>query len=1024
MGAPIIKSGLNTSEPMVFSKTRQGHVIGVNGVDRGIFWDGRSSSSEELGLDPPIVSPTIYTPTQGDVSASATITIVDTNVDGKYVTIADSEKKTISYYFDKSVQFNNKALKKGDYQATVAVGGLNSTTQYASALMYAIRSSFGHKATLTVSQASNVLTVTMKAGGASQNGVTITDDAGSSITSTAFANGKTLGGSAYATVSLNNNTNADYANDTITLISTDGTTKVYKFVNSGTAVTGSLDGTDVVVQINGLAGDDANFALQLQAAIISSNGHNGRILVGVNDDNLTLYQAIAGNLGNTTISHGITGATVSAGFAGGSNAGGASRGNYICYYRYVDIRDGERFYSNFSVASRVTARRDDKFEWSTLAPPPQSRVDKIQLLRSTFNSASTFYVVAELPAGGSVTSADDSSGSMIITIDKGHGLIPGCSITVNETSGSTGDCHNNIWVVSSVTETTATMTTTCNGGTSSGGTWKIEGFYDDKLQDATMVTYSGPWRVKALQNNGRPNANRHSPPPNFKKVCCGFQDRMTYLVDAEYKRGTVSGTIGETVVYGEGTDWVRSLVGRTLCPDASQDCGSYRIVSVTDSGTLSINKPLEHTFNDISYTINSPAPERNSIYISEQDLPESVITQIILQENIRDEDNLVGAVVMGTSYYALKEHSIYRITWASQPAIDAQPTLAAMRGAINHFCADQHEGSLYLMDDEGPYIFQGNSVNSIGVEIQNQWSDQVLDFSKKDTWKVRVDPLEEIVYFYVTAVGDSGDKPKRAFVYDIRTKTWSQWKYVWEIGDTSKIAYNHQRRVSVGVTTEKFYVQNEGTMDGTDGNGTIRGSVSSATENTLSDTASTTSFPVDCEGSSLAIVSGTGVGQIVKITKRVSRQELEVESWGTIPDSTSVYLIGAVEWMWKSGMFKLVEGESKTSRYFRVVFNPTLDDASLYFQKYDNHSSSPVQMNEWDGGDGVSVAQGDTRAFANLKVSQKEDAEEPGIKYLPWSVGTPSVRGNPVRWVTCEMSGFQGTDRIQLYELEVGGVEG
>tara|TARA_R100000458_G_C8275855_1_gene251024 strand:- start:318 stop:3392 length:3075 start_codon:yes stop_codon:yes gene_type:complete len=1023
MGAPIIKSGLNTSEPMVFAKTRQGQVIGVNGIDRGIFWDGRTSAADELGIDSPMVSPTIYTPTQGDVSASATITIASTDVDGKFVTIVDSEKKTISYYFDKSVQFNNKALSKGSYQATVPVGGLGSTTEYASALMYAIRSSFGHKGTLTVSQASNELTITMKAGGASQNGVTITDDAGANITSTAFANGKTLGGSAYATIALNNNTNADYANDTITLISTDGTTKVYKFVNSGTAVTGSLDGTDVVVQLNGIAADDANFALQLQAAIISANGHNGKILVGVSGDDLTLYQAVAGTAGNKTISHGITSATVSSAFTGGSNAGGASRGNYVCYYRYVDDRDGERYYSNFSVASRVTTARDDKFEWSGLMPPPQARVNKVQLLRSTFNSATVFYVVAELPAGGNVTSATDSSGSMVLTIEKGHGLIPGCSVTVSGTTGSTGNCHNNIWIVSSVTETTATMITTCNGGSSTGGVWKIEGFYNDTLQDATMVAYRGAWRVKALQNNGRPNANRHSVPPNFKKVCCNFQDRMTYLVDVEYSKGTVTGTLGESIVTGTGTDWPRSLTGRTLCPDASADCGTYSIKSVTNTGELVLSKPLEHTFENIAYTINSPSSERNTIYISEQDLPESVSTQIVLQENIRDEDNLVGAVVMGTSYYALKEHSIYRITWASQPAIDAQPTLAAMRGAINHFCADQHEGSLYLMDDEGPYIFQGNSVNSIGVEIQNQWSDQVLDFSKKSTWKVRVDPLEEVVYFYVTAVGDSGSKPKRAFVYDIRTKTWTQWKYVWEIADATKISYNNQRRVALGATTEKIYVQNEGFLDGTIGDGTVTGTVTSASENTLSDTTETTSFPVDCEGASIAIISGTGIGQIVKITKRVSGKELEVESWSTTPDSTSVYLIGAVEWMWKSGMFKLAEGESKSTRYFRVVFQPTTNDASLYFKKYDNHSSSPVQMNEWDNGDGVSIKQGDTRAIADLKISQKEDAEEPGIKYLPWSVGIPSVRGNPVRWVTCEMSGFQGLDRIQLYELEIGGVE-
>ena len=494
---------------------------------------------------------------------------------------------------------------------------------------------------------------------------------------------------------------------------------------------------------------------------------------------------------------------------------------------------------------------------------------------------------------------------------------------------------------------------------------------------------------------------------------------MTYLVDVEYTAGTISGTTGETTITGVDTSWPTSFVGRTVCPDAISDCGTYTIASVVSETEVTITTPLEHTFSGIDYSVVSPASERNSVYISEQDLPDAVMIQIIIQENMRDEDDLVGAVVMGAAYFALKQHSIYRITWAVQPSIDASPMLAVMRGAISHFCADQHEGVLYLMDDEGPYAFQGNQVNPIGVQVADQWSDQVLDFSRKDTWSVRVDPLEELVYFYVTAVGDTGT---RALVYDIRTQTWGQWKYTWQTGDAAKIKYGDQRRLALGVTTDKWYIANQGTLDGTSGSGTTRGTVTSATENSLSDTSSTTSFPPDCDGASIAIVEGTGKGQIVAITARASDNELHVETWTTVPDTTSVYLIGAVEWMWKSGMFKLVETDQTADRYFRVTFLPTTNDATMYFRKYDNHSSAPVSMNEWNSGDGVSVEKDDTRAVANLKVSQ-DDGEEPGSKYLPWTGGVPSSRGRPIRWVTCEMSGFQGLDRIILYELEIGGVE-
>ena len=155
MGAPIIKSGLNTARPMVFAKTRHGFLVGVNGIDRGIFWDGRKTSADELGIDPPVISPTVYTPTQGDVAASATITIVTNDsgaLHGKFVSIKDADGKQFSYYFDNTIDFNNKALYKASYQATVAIKGDGSKEAYAERLMYAIRSGFGHKGTITVSR--------------------------------------------------------------------------------------------------------------------------------------------------------------------------------------------------------------------------------------------------------------------------------------------------------------------------------------------------------------------------------------------------------------------------------------------------------------------------------------------------------------------------------------------------------------------------------------------------------------------------------------------------------------------------------------------------------------------------------------------------------------------------------------------------------------------------------------------------------------------------------------------------------
>ena len=130
-----------------------------------------------------------------------------------------------------------------------------------------------------------------------------------------------------------------------------------------------------------------------------------------------------------------------------------------------------------------------------------------------------------------------------------------------------------------------------------------------------------------------------------------------------------------------------------------------------------------------------------------------------------------------------------------------------------------------------------------------------------------------------------------------------------------------------------------------------------------------------------------------------------------------------VNYSWKSGMFSWVESDQGTQRYFRVTFQPTTNDATMNIKKYDNHSTSPVAMNEWDGGDGVSIVQDATQAVADLKLSQHADGAEPGTKVLPWSGKLPLLRGRPVRWVTCEIAGAQSSDRIIIYEIEIGGVK-
>ena len=98
-----------------------------------------------------------------------------------------------------------------------------------------------------------------------------------------------------------------YGSSTITITSTSGVTKTYIFDIGGSAATGTLDGSDVVVQVQGLANRDL-VAAQFVLAMNSANGHNAGsadsvIVVSYNSstDTLSLQQVVAGFSGNTNI---------------------------------------------------------------------------------------------------------------------------------------------------------------------------------------------------------------------------------------------------------------------------------------------------------------------------------------------------------------------------------------------------------------------------------------------------------------------------------------------------------------------------------------------------------------------------------------------------------------------------------------------------------------------------------------------------------------------------------------------------
>jgi hypothetical protein len=99
--------------------------------------------------------------------------------------------------------------------------------------------------------------------------------------------------------------NAD--TETITIISTDGTSVTY---------TGEDDGTTAASNLFNTGGTAAAAATGLQTCIEHANGHAGKITVSKDSATLTLTQVEPGPDGNTTITSGLTGGSATS-FTGG-----------------------------------------------------------------------------------------------------------------------------------------------------------------------------------------------------------------------------------------------------------------------------------------------------------------------------------------------------------------------------------------------------------------------------------------------------------------------------------------------------------------------------------------------------------------------------------------------------------------------------------------------------------------------------------------------------------------------------------
>lgn len=640
--------------------------------------------------------------------------------------------------------------------------------------------------------------------------------------------------------------------------------------------------------------------------------------------------------------------------------GAATAGDYDIAFRYKTA-DGE--YSSISPIRTVTAVANDQFSYSDLTASSDSRVTKIQVLRTVADDELIYYLDIEIDNGtttGSSTKSDDTLADLdnAYPLTNGDGTenltrqgIPETKAffkAANDRYLSYGDVDYDIGHVE-VTNGSASVQ-------GRGTQWTSEMALDDI--------------VNSVRVGRRMYFNGHTTEYTISSI------------------NTTTQVITLTANYGGST-------------------------SLFQGYTIRRNK-LERA--KIRY---SPVAEPMSQRPLDSLLPIEEVVGYTGGFTIRGSHYVCEARRLWQVYPAAMQG---RSSANNKPGLGMKHV--ASRGCVNDRSWVLMEDLCFLLDHEGCWVTDGNGAEPISAPIQDYWANGRINFEASKWFFASFDPAAELIRWHVS-LGDAYF-PTTCLAYNYRRKQWQGTEeYVWGFGSSVMAEIGGAMRPLYGGPYGKFYTR-QGTLDGCTER-TIRGGVTAASLLTLTDASSDAVIPTaSVVGTPLAIVAGRGKGQVRRITA-YSAGVFEVwPPWDTVPSATtdpSTYQVGGIPWSFKTGVMEFPPLDStRTTRQYVVVTEPTVNEASLDIRTYLDHAATPENYVAYeDDGLGVTTEKDKPDATLTLKRVRSRTALFSGRGYKRLD-GLTMGRNNEGRYIQTELRGMQGMDAIKVYEVTLEGV--
>ena len=422
---------------------------------------------------------------------------------------------------------------------------------------------------------------------------------------------------------------------------------------------------------------------------------------------------------------------------------------------------------------------------------------------------------------------------------------------------------------------------------------------------------------------------QQQPAPHYS-VAHAFRSRLWVGGGRDYRDGMATVTEGSVEVVGvaqggsvPATNWGRSLVG--MSARFSSDTREYDVEdywypdddgSTTSVERLILTEPYAGSTGTVSYIVR---PKRGRIWFSEEGAPNAFSNGgfLLLDGSEGEEVTLIGQA--GSNLIACTPNATFSFSYLDYPSESGQTMQAISRGlgcvAPGSFV--EVDGLAYWLSERGPVRCDGATVSLLDGHLRDMFTDPD-DASyiprRRSTGLVEASGAHMVKDQSVLWSVRSKAKENLVLVFNYIYQTWDILEYRHRIdnlvtvddaaGDPRVLIqdeFGYTWKADVGYVDGAGEVNNHGQLTGQVQSASSLALELSSLQTTFTATNSK-NFPsgaTGLDGAYVKIIAGTGAGQIRRIDISSGSNIYINEPWDTEPDTTSLWELGGIDWVWR-----------------------------------------------------------------------------------------------------------------------------